>query len=168
MIRFICSTTTFVNIVSPHLCSLCHLISHLGQLCSLCISTNLSNTLESGDGGAVSLRLGSSATLFSGCLFSDNFAVNGGAISGDFATATLHYSTMHFNEATGNVSILRRFYSRCYYSCCFYSVYLHTCAFRTFALFFFYVGRRCSHARRSTVHVQLVSFFFLVQCRFRW
>ena len=72
----------------------------------VCVSINLSNTLESGEGGAVSLRLGSSATLFSGCLFSDNFAVNGGAISGDFATATLHSSTMHFNEAAGNVSIL--------------------------------------------------------------
>jgi len=71
----------------------------------ICISINRSNALESGNGGAVSLLSGSSATIFTGSLFSDNFAVNGGAISGDFATATLHSSTMHFNEARGDVSI---------------------------------------------------------------
>lgn len=150
---------------SSSACPLCHLISYLDQLCPLCISVNLSNTLESGDGGAVSLRLWSSATLFSGCLFSDNFAVNGGAISGDFATAALHSSTMHFNEATGNVSILVAILFEIFYSFCFWLLtYVRLSYFCSVIL----VGRRCSHARRSTVHVQRVSFFFLIQCRFRW
>ena len=67
-----------------------------------------SNTLESGDGGAISLRRGSSATLFTGCSFWDNSAVNGGAIGGAFATAALHSSTILLNEAASNVSTVPR------------------------------------------------------------
>ena len=76
------------------------------QFSYLLLSIFRSNTLESGDGGAISLRHGSSATLFTGCSFSDNSAVNGGAIGGAFATAALYSSTMLFNEATDNVSTL--------------------------------------------------------------
>ena len=52
----------------------------------------------------MSLRRGSSATLFTGCSFWDNSAVNGGAIGGAFATAALHSSTILLNEAASNVS----------------------------------------------------------------
>lgn len=107
MFRIVQSSTIEHFVVSPDLLvhPLYHLISNLDHLFHRYVFINRSNTLENGDGGAISLRLGSSATLFSGCLFSDNLAVNGGAMSGDFATATLHSSTMHFNEATGNVSV---------------------------------------------------------------